>query len=115
LPTGELVSGSRDGVVKIWDLQTGSCIKTLGGHTAYVYYLQVLSASEFVRTSYDATIKIWDLQTNTCIKIFQGHHSAVCCLQVLPTGKLISGSNDNTINLPLHGKSYRYDFKPKSN
>ncbi len=31
-----IVSGSRDGTIKIWSVKTGKCIKSLYGHTASV-------------------------------------------------------------------------------
>ena len=32
-----VVSGSNDNTVRIWDVESGDCIKTLEGHTSYVY------------------------------------------------------------------------------
>ena len=42
IESGELISGSLDKSIKIWNLLSGEGIKTLIGHTAGVTYLQTL-------------------------------------------------------------------------
>ena len=32
----QLVSGSLDETVRLWDVETGACVKTLGGHNSEV-------------------------------------------------------------------------------
>jgi WD40 repeat protein len=39
--TGELVSGSWDRTIKIWDTRRGCCLKTLKGHTGWTSYLMI--------------------------------------------------------------------------
>ena len=38
-----LASGSSDNTVKLWDVGSGTCVKTLEGHTSYV-----LSVVEYI-------------------------------------------------------------------
>lgn len=38
---GLLVSGAKDGALKVWDLDTQHCCQTLGGHKAEVWALDV--------------------------------------------------------------------------
>ena len=36
-PDGQrVVSGSEDGTFQVWDIETGDCLATLGGHSIYV-------------------------------------------------------------------------------
>ena len=35
-----IASGSRDNTIKLWNMNTKSCIKTLKGHTSYVNCLK---------------------------------------------------------------------------
>ena len=35
---GELVSSSFDSTIKIWNIESGICFKTLIGHTSAVYF-----------------------------------------------------------------------------
>jgi len=39
LPHGELLSGSWDRTIKIWDTKRGCCLKTLKGHTGWTSFL----------------------------------------------------------------------------
>ncbi|UYP45487.1 hypothetical protein NEF87_001772 [Candidatus Lokiarchaeum ossiferum] len=55
-----LISGSKDGTIKIWDPQSGQCLNTLLGHKMKVFsvtcdnsYNYILSGGE------DATVRVW--------------------------------------------------------
>ena len=52
-----LVSVSLDKTIKIWDLKSNQCIKTLDGHTERVNCLEVLSNNQFASGSADKSIK----------------------------------------------------------
>ena len=55
------MSGSKDGRIKIWNVEEGKCLKTLEGHTSAVYCIEVLDNGEIVSGSDDKTIRIWNL------------------------------------------------------
>lgn len=51
-----------DETVRIWDATTGECIRTLEGHTSYVYYASFSpDGKRIVSASLDKTIRIWDI------------------------------------------------------
>lgn len=50
-----LFSGSYDGTVKVWDVETLECLKTLAGHTGPVRTL-VSSGGHMFSGSYDKTV-----------------------------------------------------------
>ena len=57
----KIVTASRDGMSKIWDVETGECV-TLKGHARSVYSAHFNGAGDKVVTaSDDGTAKIWDL------------------------------------------------------
>lgn len=67
--TMQLVSGSRDGTIKVWDLVTFTCSQTLLGHESPVICLASCQGQDpLVSVSVDATIKIWDLALGQCIQ-----------------------------------------------
>ena len=59
------LSGSiRSGIVRMWDLRTGNCVRIMEGHTDRVYSVSMDSAGQTaVSGSRDMTAKIWDLGT----------------------------------------------------
>eukprot|EP01124_Arcella_intermedia_P015170 TRINITY_DN21693_c0_g1_i1.p1 TRINITY_DN21693_c0_g1~~TRINITY_DN21693_c0_g1_i1.p1 ORF type:complete len:472 (-),score=112.61 TRINITY_DN21693_c0_g1_i1:36-1451(-) len=93
----QLVSGSNDNTLKVWDLKTGQNEKTLTGHTGSVYTLKVWK-DHVITGSHDKRIKIWDINTGVCVSTLNGHNDRVWCLQISADEKtLVSGSADNTI------------------
>ena len=53
----KLFSGSYDGTVKVWDVVTLECLKTLAGHTGPVRTL-VSSGGHMFSGSYDKTVRL---------------------------------------------------------
>lgn len=64
-----LASGSYDGEIKIWDMNTLHCIATLKGHTHSIYDL-CFSPSEKYLLSSSNEIKIWRIGTWECTNTF---------------------------------------------
>ena len=62
LQNGNLVSGSVDNTIKIWNQTTGALIQTLAGHTDGVDALTVLQNGNLVCGSRDNKIK--DMESN---------------------------------------------------
>ena len=56
-----LASASHDETIKVWDLGTSTCLKTLKGHDDCVTSIQFLGKGLMASSSYDSTIKFWDL------------------------------------------------------
>jgi len=99
LPNGRLASGSADNTIRIWNLETGECLRVLEGHTDWVHTLAVLPNGYLVSASGDNTIRIWDTVSGDCVQILKGHTRLVTSLAVLPNGHLVSGSADNTTRI----------------
>jgi WD40 repeat protein len=92
-----IISGSYDKTIKIWDIDTGSCLKTLEGHTYSVRSVYVKD-NLIVSGSWDNTIKIWDIDTGTCIKTLTGHTNGGLTVFV-KDNLIISGSEDKSIRI----------------
>ena len=77
-----------DGTAKIWDVESGTEIYTLNGHTAEIVSLQFNSDGDLVLTgSFDNTAKIWDVNTGECIHTLSGHSAELSCTQFDFTGE----------------------------
>ena len=97
----QVVSGSDDKTIKIWDASSGACHKTLEGHSGWVYSVAFShDGKQVVSGSDDATIKIWDARSGACAKTLEGHSLWVYSVAFSHDGKqVVSGSDDETIKI----------------
>ena len=75
----KLASASLDGIVRLWDADTGQTIgSALKGHTSMIYHL-VFSpdGKKLASTSYNERVQIWDASTGEAIGSLQGQVEAV--------------------------------------
>ena len=68
---------SFDKTIKIWDLNSGECIKTLTGHNRGIMCIKHYIGDILVSISHDETIKIWNLTTGECTNTIRGHENVV--------------------------------------
>ncbi|KAF5334725.1 hypothetical protein D9758_017362 [Tetrapyrgos nigripes] len=98
-----IVSGSKDGTVRIWDAQTGTAIgEPFQGHEEWVQSVAFSpDGARIVSGSDDRTVRIWDAQTGTAIgEPLQGHESSVQSVAFSPDGaRIVSGSGDRTVRI----------------
>lgn len=94
-----LISGSYDGMLMIWDLNSGKPLRTLEGHTDRIFGVSITSdGRSVISCSADRTIKMWDLESGDCLGTLKGHELGVYCVAAMPDGHgLISGSFDHTL------------------
>ena len=76
-----IVSGSCDGTLRVWDLTRGECVHTLVGHSASVRCV-VYDGERAVSGASDYLVKIWDVETETCVHTLTGHTNYVFSLKV---------------------------------
>ena len=94
----KLASGSADNSIKIWNIDSGECIKTLIGHSGAVLSLQVLAKNKLASGSADNSTRIWNIDSGKC-RILTGHSGYVFSLELLANNKLASGSSDGLIKV----------------
>lgn len=67
-----LVSGDKNGIIHIWDIERRKKIGNLKGHTNKITHLEFDAASNrLVSASYDGTIRLWDIKKEKTIKKYQ--------------------------------------------
>jgi WD40 repeat protein len=65
------LSGSRDGMLRLWDLDTGWTLRTLEGHADRVWAVAMSGdGTRAVSGSEDKTLKVWDLATGRVVATF---------------------------------------------
>ena len=91
-----VVSGGKNDSLKVWDLNSGTCIKQLKGHTSTVSEVKISKDKSFIASgSFDKTIRLWYSQESF---VLEGHSSSVCSIQLVED-LLVSGSEDKSIRL----------------
>ena len=98
----QLASGGDDNTVKLWDVESGRCLKTLSpGSAARVFSVAFSPDGQRLVTSGDAhKVKLWDLNTDTCIHELRGHQGWILSSNFSPDGlTLASSSDDFTIRI----------------
>ncbi|MGG6242880.1 hypothetical protein ACQ4N7_30165, partial [Nodosilinea sp. AN01ver1] len=100
-PRRILVSCGQDGLVKVWDIDSGDCLHTMTEHRGMCWALAMHPAGDrFATSSFDHTVKIWDIATGTCLHTLRGHTAEVCGVHFSPDGQLVaSASSDRTLRL----------------
>lgn len=82
-----LASASRDKTIRIWDITTGYCVKTIHGHVDWVRDVCPSVDGRFLLSAGDdRTARLWDISlSNPEVKLaFIGHEHVVECAAIAP-------------------------------
>ncbi|KAF8850277.1 WD40 repeat-like protein [Acephala macrosclerotiorum] len=96
-PPRYFVTGGLDSTIRLWDVNTGRCLKTFFGHVEGIWAiagdtLRIVSGSE------DHMIKVWDARTGKYEKTFYGPTGPVTCIGLSDSG-MAAGSEDCDVRL----------------
>eukprot|EP00438_Fugacium_kawagutii_P013918 Skav200212 [mRNA] locus=scaffold714:1869:3112:+ [translate_table: standard] len=96
-----LATTSVDGGVKIWNVDTGEMLQTLGGHQNGVRHATFSSdGCTLLTAARDCTAKIWNTLTGEPVEILRGHTNAVYRAVFSADGLMVlTASNDGTARL----------------
>jgi hypothetical protein len=97
----QIVSGSDDETLRIWDAASGTVQHTMEGHTNLVTSVGFSSDGlRIVSGSYDNTVRIWNATSGTVQRTMEGHTSKVTSVGFSSDGlRIVSGSYDNTVRI----------------
>jgi hypothetical protein len=96
-----LVSGGDDGVVRVWDAETGRSLRELTGHTGGVRSVAVSpDGRRLVSGGFDGVVRVWDAETGRSLRELTGHTGGVWSVAVSPDGRrLVSGGVDGVVRV----------------
>ncbi|GMM35751.1 ubiquitin-binding SDF ubiquitin ligase complex subunit [Saccharomycopsis crataegensis] len=93
-----ILSCGLDNQIKLWDVNSGRCIRTQFGHVEGVWSV---SADTFriVSGSHDKLVKVWDLQSGKCIHTFGGQHKASVSCVKLTDSRFAAGDESGMVKM----------------
>ena len=98
LTENQLVSGSEDKTIKLWDIKKRQCISTITGNYEIIQSLLKLNENTIAAGSHSA-IRIFNTENKKELYCLTGHEKSVCTLIKLSEDKIISGGYDNLIKI----------------
>lgn len=100
-PIQLLATGSDDTTIKLWELSTGECWKTLWGHDSWVHSVSLSPDGQTLASgSRDRTVKIWNWRSGECLHTLHEHNNRVKSVAFNHRGTILaSGSDDQTVKL----------------
>lgn len=99
LNDNQIVTSSGDMTCALWDIETGTQVRTFTGHTGDVMSLSISPCNNFfVSGACDASAKGWDLRDGVCQFNFPGHESDINAVTVgLCTRRSQTSENESSL------------------
>ncbi|KAG2234842.1 quinon protein alcohol dehydrogenase-like superfamily [Thamnidium elegans] len=92
-----IISSALDNTIKIWDLVSGKCLRTLFGHVQGIWGL-AFDKLRIVSGSHDKTLRVWDTETGRCLYALEGHHGPVTAVALSDT-RIVSAADDGEVKI----------------
>lgn len=94
------VAGSADGLVRLWAVDTGLCLRILHGHGGPVTAVEVVDRVTILTGSTDTHVKVWDAVSGICLRTYSDHSDYVTSLSVADDDHtFLSTSADLTVKI----------------
>ena len=101
-----VVSGSSAGTIRIWDVETGSCIRRMDGNTGTVQAVAITPDGRCVVSGDGSVIRLWNLEAGQFIRTMEELHgrtnsvSLIRSVAITPDGKfVVSRHRDKTVRV----------------
>lgn len=97
----QLITGGKDAILRIWNLETMQQIKAIPAHNFVIYDIQFLNTAEFITVSRDKSIKIWSFEKLAVTQKIEfkngGHIHSVNKIQKIDSETFATCSDDKKI------------------
>lgn len=96
-----LYSCSADSTLAIWDVENGTRLKKLNGHSSVVNSCHVSRTGTplIVSGADDGTVKVWDVRARRCVKTFEHLYQFLAVSFDHNTQRVFAGCLDNSIRV----------------
>ena len=97
----QLASAGADGSIKIWELAEGRLIRSMTGHTNWIFGLAFHpNGTRIASAGADGTVRLWEAAGGREILTLRGHHDRVHGVAFSPDGtRLASASADGVVRI----------------
>ncbi len=94
-------TSALDHTVRLWDLETGQCLRILEGHTEAIWSIAWSVDQRFLLSaSDDHTARLWDVETGRCLRVLKGHTDNVVRISwSIDERQALTGADDHTVRL----------------
>ncbi len=95
-PDGRRLASVGDNTIKIWDVNSGTCLKTMEELKDKVTSIAYSPDGKGLASAGYNTVRIWDAESGACLKTLSGHRGTVLSVVYTPDGRsLACGSFDS--------------------
>ena len=96
-----VLTGSLDATARLWDVQSGSCVRVFAGHFGSVDTVSVSPDGKTIATAgEDNFVNLWDIGSGKKLATLHGHTRRVQSIDFSREGTLLaSGSDDCSLRL----------------
>ena len=99
LPGGRVVSGSNDGTMRVWDVESGQILQIFGAHSSGIPAVAALDSSRVVSGSHDGKLRVLDVESGQALQSLEGHSFTVISVAVLDSHRVASIAFDRILRV----------------
>ncbi|MBN1618235.1 TIR domain-containing protein [Candidatus Dojkabacteria bacterium] len=94
-----ILSSSKDGIIRIWNINTGEDCLVMPCHTKEIIQTIIMPGENVVVTvSSDKTIKAWNIRSKECMAVYTGDFAFSSCASSVDKWTLIAGDISGKIH-----------------
>ncbi len=72
-PDSKYALSGGDRILRLWDMETGECLRVFKGQTSGVYSVAISPDGRYALSGDgDDTLRQWDMETGECLRVFRG-------------------------------------------
>jgi small GTP-binding protein len=95
-----LASSSHDGMIMLWNAETGECLHTLKGHKGWVACIAFDPVGHMLASGgADRTVKLWEVASGTFVRPLKGHSGEVYGVSWSKDGRWLASCSTGTIRI----------------